>query len=718
MSSRALKKLQGAAGKDLMLDVKDDVDDNQLSDDDDELEVARGKHLNPFDLLNQQSLSESEVKEDDNETEHASTAANQPSGAGGVGAAKQKKKKKRKKKTKYTGNHISSEDNELTDKYLSDIDSLIGKVHDATNQNQKLNPPRIEIDKSLLTVELKHLNQQNELRRTFGKRVVKIENKRGRQKLTLKSTYMVTAKESWPPITKNIITMKPVQLPEQLASTSSSHSASEKTQWFAFEHSQFYQSVQNLFLQAVERADSDFFISLIRRCPYHVDSLIQLSELCKITENYSLASELIERAVLVLESSLHPSFSLTSGNCRLDYRRQENRSFFITLFKHAQYLEARACCRTAFELSKLILSLNPEVDPLAIVLIIDYYALRSKQYAWLIKFYEEYDAVRNLSQLPNMAYSYALALFCQTGECEKSDKALQYALLMFPGVLRPLLDELSVQTDKRVQASSYFNTSISSSQSPSLHQLVALYICRAKVVWRQNDMLPWLERNVNVVLDMVDQKDEVITDYNQKRAVRYVSPPRQILRHVILSDYKEKVPLAPFLAKEKDPLMMYDPLPPLDSVNCYERKSSSSSPTTGPNRSVFMFFESLMPSFNLNNRGGEEQQQQQNAVVEAVAVRANALPAPQANAGHDDDEVAQVDRHLRALNANLENAAAEDAAGGTEGGASYRELTHSLTNIVDAMRDFLQNFRIVEPMQAADGEENGSSEEDTSDYFD
>lgn len=117
----------------------------------------------------------------------------------------------------------------------------------------------------------------------------------------------------------------------------------------------------------------------------------------------------------MLETSLHPCFSLSSGNCRLDYRRQENRAFYITLFKYSQYLEACACCRTAFEISKLILNLNPKVDPLAIVLIIDYYALRSKQYAWLIKFYEEYDVARNLSQLPNMAYSYALALFCQSG---------------------------------------------------------------------------------------------------------------------------------------------------------------------------------------------------------------------------------------------------------------------------------------------------------------
>lgn len=46
-------------------------------------------------------------------------------------------------------------------------------------------------------------------------------------------------------------------------------------------------------------------------------------------------------------------------------------------------------------------------------------------------------------------------------ECEKADNALQYALLMFPGVLKPLLDELSVQTDKRVLGCSYFNSEVS-----------------------------------------------------------------------------------------------------------------------------------------------------------------------------------------------------------------------------------------------------------------
>ena len=52
---------------------------------------------------------------------------------------------------------------------------------------------------------------------------------------------------------------------------------------------------------------------------------------------------------------------------------------------------------------------------------------------------------------------------------------------------------------------------------------------------------------------------------------RYSNPPRQVLRHIVLSDFKEKVPLAQFIKKETDPMLMYDPLPPLDSINIYSR---------------------------------------------------------------------------------------------------------------------------------------------------
>ncbi|KAH8361425.1 hypothetical protein KR084_001918 [Drosophila pseudotakahashii] len=707
MSARMLKKLQGDADK--LAPPPEDEDCEELTDND-ELEDSdmrrdRKSHLNPFDLLNQPglSLSESEFKEDDNETEHPSAALPNASAT-----AAKKKKKKRKKKAKSSGNHISSEDNERQDKYFEKVDPLLGKVYDAVPRQSAKQVAAAaagnSATKKLLAVELRHLNPQNEMRRTFGKRVVKVETKRGRQKPTLKSTYMVSAKESWPALTKNTITMKLLPAPDSpsVSSKSITDSGSE-VQWFAFEHSQYYQGVQHMFLSALERIDSEFLITLIKRCPYHVDSLVQLSEVCKMTEDFALASELLERALLLLESSLHINFSLTSGNCRLDYRRQENRSFYIVLFKHAQYLEERACSRTAFEISKLLLSLQPDTDPLAMILVIDYYALRSKQFGWLVEFYEEYNAARNLNQLPNMAYSYALALHTLHGACERSNQALQYALLMFPGVLRPLLDEMSVQTDKRVLASSYFFADVSGNQSPALHQLVCLYVCRARVVWRQNEVLPWLESNVNVVLDRIESKDPLVNEYKTKRSLRYGgTPPRPILRHVILSDYKEKVPLAVFVSKEKQAIMTYDPLPPPNSVNCYQRKSSSSSsPTTNTNNSVSMFFQSLLPSFNINNLAANAQPQDGAA---APAAGAGPAAAPEAN-----------------FEAGIEAGAAGVAGAIRE--AEEAGLQQSLTLMMDAMRDFLQNFRIAEHLRspetaAAQSTSSNDEEEGSSDYAD
>lgn len=83
---------------------------------------------------------------------------------------------------------------------------------------------------------------------------------------------------------------------------------------------------------------------------------------------------------------------------------------------------------------------------------------------------------------------------------------------------------------------------------------------------------------------------------------RYKTPPRAILRHIILSDFKEKVPLAPFINKETEPILMYDPLPPHDTLNIYERPTLPSAsrlfPDTNP---LSMFFQSLLPNFNVEN---------------------------------------------------------------------------------------------------------------------
>ena len=46
-----------------------------------------------------------------------------------------------------------------------------------------------------------------------------------------------------------------------------------------------------------------------------------------------MATELIERALYIMESAFHPSFNLASGNCRLQYKQQENRCVAFLIVK-------------------------------------------------------------------------------------------------------------------------------------------------------------------------------------------------------------------------------------------------------------------------------------------------------------------------------------------------------------------------------------------------
>ena len=94
---------------------------------------------------------------------------------------------------------------------------------------------------------------------------------------------------------------------------------------FAYEHNTNYRQVQTKFLEAVESINPDNIVAIINDHPYHIDALIQLSDLCRISEDLAMAAEFIERALYAMECAFHPLFNVAQGNCRLDYRRQENR---------------------------------------------------------------------------------------------------------------------------------------------------------------------------------------------------------------------------------------------------------------------------------------------------------------------------------------------------------------------------------------------------------
>uniref|UniRef100_A0A8C4XEK5 Transcription factor 25 (basic helix-loop-helix) n=1 Tax=Erpetoichthys calabaricus TaxID=27687 RepID=A0A8C4XEK5_ERPCA len=348
--------------------------------------------------------------------------------------------------------------------------------------------------------------------------------------------------------------------------------------YFTFEHNREYQQAQFKFLDAVESMDPNNIVVLLQTNPYHIDSLIQLSDVCRVQEDQEMAKDLIERALYSFECAFHPVFSLTSGVCRLDYLRPENRAFYLPLYKHMMFLERRGCPRTALEFCKLILSLDPSNDPLCMLLIIDFLSLRSREYLFLTRIYEEWEIHRNLSQLPNFAFSVALCYYLlsqqdnlSTDEITqlqaKSDSMLQTALIMFPSVLMPLLDLCSIQPDAAVSSHEFFGNKAQIGQPPALNELVSLYVGRCHFMWKNATVMVWLEKNVKDVLSRVDLGDPVVEDAEIKERVLLLSASR---RYLLLCPLYGEFNLMELLVTTQA-MMGFDPLPPLNSITSYSR---------------------------------------------------------------------------------------------------------------------------------------------------
>ncbi|KAK5873894.1 hypothetical protein PBY51_018895 [Eleginops maclovinus] len=526
------------------------------------------------------------IEKTDQKQENAST---KPSGD-------RVKKKKKKKKTKVTteGQEAVPEDN---------IDLILENLEQSSGLGLQNEDCGGSDRRSVLHVEHRNLNPETELKRYFGARAVQGDQRtRQRNRQFHRSTWMTSPKDSWPRFSRPGISMTLLQTKDGI-------------QYFTFEHGRDYQQIQFKFLDAVESMDPNNIVALLQLNPYHIDSLLQLSDVCRIQEDQEMARDLIERAMYSFECAFHPLFSLTSSTSRLDYLRTENRAFYLALYKHMMFLEKRGCPRTALEYCKLILSLDPDSDPLCMLLLIDFLTLRSREYHSLLQLHQEWEEHRNLSQLPNFAFSTALCHFHLSQqedvdpdesekERQKADQLLQDALIMFPGVLIPLLDLCTMQPDASVSSHVFFGPKSQMGQPPALAELTALYVGRTHSLWREAAVMLWLEESVKEVLRRVDAKDPLVEECQNKRKQRYQSAPRNIHRHVLLSEIKEATSSLP-IEVTSQPVMGFDPLPPLDSVMSYTRPERQHVGATNES-TLSLFFRSLLPNFNL--QGGPRQE--------------------------------------------------------------------------------------------------------------
>ncbi|KAJ2795432.1 hypothetical protein H4R20_005877 [Coemansia guatemalensis] len=455
-------------------------------------------------------------------------------------------------------------------------------------------------NRALLVVEAKYLSSEAEIRRLFGSAALKDSGGRGgggrrrfMQRAIAKRSTLAQPKPTWPPMlhAPGVEMRQLVEADEDKEMQQIISADPTGGQWFTIEHSTRFRTVQLEFLQAVITNDADSIAALAHHHPYHVDALLQLSEILKQTGgDFGEAGTLVEQALFAFEQGFAARFSVTNGMGRLDFRRIESRGLFLALFRHMQFMARRGCWRTALEVNKVLLGLDPVHDPYGVLLTLDFFALKSRQYEYVRRFVADWSWSR-VDLLPNWAYSQALAEFMlESGDGKKGKKSesrasmdlLVEAILAFPTVVPILWTKAGVDVDPVVLTHPYFeDVQIPDESAMTCMQLmVQMFAERNSALYRTPEVGRWLQEGLLLALERIalggtDERDisasmAVVTrkQQAQKKLCTYVVP-ENISRHVLVADMDAiKAGLPEEIRKATS--FAFDPLPPHNDINIYD----------------------------------------------------------------------------------------------------------------------------------------------------
>lgn len=481
---------------------------------------------------------------------------------------KRKTKKREKSKAPATSEMTDrSPEDELSmqefEKILEDVNAKFREQDlsriSLSEAKEVRNLDKPEVRLRVLAINPRNLDPMVETTRLFGSKIVQTVMRKKRA-FRFGRCLLATPRDNWPPPDKLGLAMDP---PEEV----------DGVRYFRFTHSNRYREIQRAFYQAVASLDPDNITMLTHLSPYHVDTLLQLSEIAKLAGQVTEASELIERALFSCEKSFHPTFSVVSGDCRLNFAQVENRPFFYSLFRRLQYLARQGCWRTALEYAKLILSLSPNEDPLGVLFHLDFLALKSKEYAFLTDFVHQWPDAEYLRSLPNFCYSQAIAGF-RLSDASDSSLLLGRAIVQFPTVLLGIATRVKLPNDQvlsRLRAhAALFESNVRSSDS-QLRALCDLYLERASSLWSEADLKDFMLPGMQVATQLLAAQTDPVIEYHQQlwSADLTNEIPLSLCRHIAISNVPTLLKHLPRDVRSQ-PMYMHDPIPPPDSVSLYD----------------------------------------------------------------------------------------------------------------------------------------------------
>ncbi|RDX89077.1 hypothetical protein CR513_29243, partial [Mucuna pruriens] len=208
MSARLMKKVLNEQQHFLPQHVSEDEEDNDS-------ELITRSSINPFDLLNDNDSDSENQGDEETSTKEAVAIYDDKKESSSLkptevstSNSKSKKKKKKKNKDNATANKMGDE-KEL-DLILEDLSLNVNTLAEQSISTKDMNKSVKQHTTSILQVDPKYLNAENELRRIFGAKVVKsfesnnqasssrqMRGVRGRGHYTLRKSVLVTPTDNW-----------------------------------------------------------------------------------------------------------------------------------------------------------------------------------------------------------------------------------------------------------------------------------------------------------------------------------------------------------------------------------------------------------------------------------------------------------------------------------------------------------------------------------------
>ncbi|BCR83742.1 transcriptional repressor TCF25 family protein [Aspergillus chevalieri] len=572
MSSRAVRKLQRLREQELQ-----QADQDESSEDEPVSRPTKPK-LNVFDLLNAAENEEEEEEGPEEDTEDVTPQPPQPGPepepepepSKPTQASKKKNKKKRKKANPKTTGREGLVPMETKGAELDDIDKALKDLAVENRPDDGTSSVTYARDDSfpkapeeLLAIDPRALNAINEMKKLFGN--VVLENfdqddsgtgrRRGRTEtvdlgraltgrycpasrgqslagVTLRRNSLMQANDEWPRAPSGGLGM---ELEEKLLDGSTK---------YRIVHNPAYQDVQRQFDMCVESMDPQRLIHLLQYNPYHISTILQVSDIAKHQGDHAVSADLLERALFNIGRSAHSTFNnrIKEGQAKLDFKYSENRELWLVGWRYIANLGMKGTWRTAYEWAKLLLSLNAS-DPYCMRLMIDHLALRGREYAHFVELCTQTRLSKEWEQYPNIQCSLALA-YLRLNKPQECRQQLRLAMSRCPWVFCRLAQELDIQPMPK---------QIWGKMPPTdVHELLTeLYLARAKDLWNTPEIVSLIVE----VADTLPEKEEP------------VEPPEitlDIARHVILSDIPRVTTHLPnrFVSGR---ISASDPLPPYES---------------------------------------------------------------------------------------------------------------------------------------------------------